>query len=246
MIQALLLDLDDTLLGNNVETFMRRYFGLLSTYARPLFDADTFLPHLIQATQAMIRNTDPGQTNAEVFWRAFEQLTGGRRAELEPFFSRFYETEFEQLRSSTVARPAAATLVRTATDKGHAVVIATNPLFPAMAIEKRLEWAGIPATEFPYALVTAYENMHAAKPQPAYYREILSVIGCPPDQALMAGDDWRNDITPAAAVGLHTWWITTDEASQDETAPDLALVRGYGTLDALAERVASGWLQQLG
>lgn len=246
MIQALLLDLDDTLLGNNVETFMRRYFGLLSAYARPLFDADTFLPHLIQATQAMIRNTDPGQTNAEVFWQAFEQLTGGRRAELEPFFSRFYETEFEQLRSSTVARPAAAALVRAATDESRAVVIATNPLFPAMAIEKRLEWAGIPTTEYPYALVTAYENMHAAKPQPAYYREILSVIGCPPEQALMVGDDWRNDIAPAAAVGLHTWWITTDETSLDENAPDLTLVRGHGTLDALAERVATGWLEQLG
>lgn len=245
MIQALLLDLDDTLLGNNVDTFMTRYFGLLRDYARPVFDADTFLPNLIQATQSMIRNTDPEHTNAAVFWQTFEQLTGGRRAELEPFFSRFYETEFEQLRSSTVVRPAAAALVRAALDEGLAVVIATNPLFPGMAIEKRLEWAGIPVADYPYTLVTSYENMHAAKPQPAYYREILSVVDCPPERALMVGDDWRNDIAPAAAVGLHTWWITPGKTANGDPSPDLALVRGHGTLDTLADRVSSGWLQQL-
>lgn len=150
------------------------------------------------------------------------------------------------MRSSTVVRPAAAALVRAALDAGLAVVIATNPLFPGMAIEKRLEWAGIPVTDYPYALVTAYENMHAAKPQPAYYREILSVVGRPPERAMMVGDDWRNDIAPAAAVGLHTWWIAPKETMSGDSAPDLTLVRGYGTLDALCERVTAGWLQDLG
>ena len=87
-IQAILLDLDDTLLGNNTAEFMQRYFALLGEYARPMMDNDTFLPHLIQATQAAIRNTDPAHTNAEIFWANFEALTGGRRAELEPVLVR--------------------------------------------------------------------------------------------------------------------------------------------------------------
>ena len=137
MIQALLLDLDDTLLGNDIDTFMKGYFALLSAYARPLFDEATFLPHLIQATQAVIADTDPRRANHEVFWQAFEGLTGGRRAELEPFFQRFYDTEFARLRPSTVARPAAAALVGAALDRGLAVVIATNPLFPCLLYTSR-------------------------------------------------------------------------------------------------------------
>lgn len=242
MIRSLLLDLDDTLLGNNVETFMTRYFALLSGYARPLFAEDTFLPHLIQATRGMISDTDPELTNDLVFWRAFERLTGGKRDELEPFFQRFYVTEFEQLRSTTVVRPAAAALVRDALARGLSVVVATNPLFPRVAIERRLEWAGLPVGDHDFALVTTYENMHAAKPQPAYYREILAAVGVAPHEALMVGDDWKNDIAPAAGVGLYTYWIAPADAAPP--APDL--VHGQGTLDQLAERVAGGWLDELG
>ncbi len=241
MIRSLLLDLDDTLLGNNLDTFMTRYFALLSNYAQPLFPADTFLPHLVQATRGMITDTDPALTNDRIFWRDFERLTGGRRDELEPFFQRFYDTEFEQLRSTTVVRPAAAELVREALGRGLSVVVATNPLFPRTAIEQRLAWAGLPVGDYDFALVTSYENMHATKPQPAYYREILAAVGAAPHEALMVGDDWRNDIAPAAAVGLFTYWI----APADAAPPDSALVHGQGTLEQLAGRVAAGWLAEL-
>jgi HAD superfamily hydrolase (TIGR01549 family) len=241
MIKALLLDLDDTLLGNNTQTFMERYFALLGEYARPVFDQAVFLPALIRSTQATISNIDPALTNAEVFWANFEELTGGRRTDLEPFFRRFYETEFPRLRSSVAVRPAAAELIQAAQRRGLAVVIATNPLFPFTAIEQRLEWAGIPVTLYPYALVTAYENMHATKPQPDYYREILDLIGRTPEEALMAGDDWKNDIAPATKAGLHTYWITNGETSP----PDPAMIRGQGTLDELARIVIDGDLNQL-
>ncbi len=242
MIRSLLLDLDDTLLGNELDAFMSRYFRLISDYARPVFDETTFLPMLIQATQAMIGNTNSELTNDLVFWSAFEQLTGGKRAELEPFFRRFYETEFLDLEASTVLRPAAATLVRAAIEQGLSVVVATNPLFPRIAIEHRLEWAGLPVSDFDFALVTTYENMHAAKPQPAYYREILNVVGAEAGQALMVGDDWRNDIAPASEAGLHTYWI----APNDAIPADPSLISGHGSLDELADLVTSGRLEQLG
>jgi FMN phosphatase YigB (HAD superfamily) len=242
MIQSLLLDLDDTLLGNEVDIFMQGYFGLLSDYAGQIFDSSTFLPKLMQATRAMIQDTDPNLTNDQVFWHSFEALTGGKREDLEPFFQIFYEKEFSRLKPTTQRRPAAAAIVRAASEQGLSVVVATNPLFPLVAIEQRLEWAGIPVDEYDFALVTSYENMHAAKPQPAYYREILAAVGSEPGRALMVGDDWKNDILPAAMVGLHTFWIAPDDA----TADDPTLISGRGSLDDLAERIANGWLRQLG
>jgi FMN phosphatase YigB (HAD superfamily) len=229
MIKALLLDLDDTLLGNNTRTFMEHYFALLSEYARPRFDQATFLPSLIHSTQMTIQNTDPALTNADVFWTHFQNLTGGHRADLEPFFRRFYETEFPRLRSSTTFRPMAPELVQAAFDRDLAVVIATNPLFPQTAIEQRLAWAGIPVDKFPFALVTSYENMHAAKPQVAYYSEILTSIGCQPEEALMAGDDWKNDIAPPASMGMATFWVTNGAAEP----LDPSLLYAQGTLEDL-------------
>jgi FMN phosphatase YigB (HAD superfamily) len=121
------------------------------------------------------------------------------------------------------------------------VVIATNPLFPAAAIEQRLAWAGVPINEFAYSLVTTLENMHTTKPHESYYAEILARIDCPPGMALMVGDSWKNDIIPAAALGMATYWIPPDA----EPAPDATLLRGWGTLEALYGQVQAGWLAEL-
>jgi HAD superfamily hydrolase (TIGR01549 family) len=241
MIKAVLFDLDDTLLGNELDGFMTGYFSLLSEYARPIMDAVSFLEKLVAATRSTIHNTDPQLTNADVFWERFLGATDLDRNELEPFFFRFYETEFPRLRAATHTVPAATEVVQQSFKRGLKVVIATNPLFPRMAIEQRLAWAGVPVTIYDYDLVTTYENMHAAKPQPAYYEEILAEIDVQPGDALMVGDDWKNDIIPAHAVGLHTYWV----AESDATRPDDLPINGQGDLAQLAQLMASGWLEAL-
>ena len=241
MIQAILFDLDDTLLGNGMKTFIPGYFDLLGKYASSYLEKQRFLAELLHCTQAMMANTDPAVFNRDVFWTAFEQRTGLPTAELEPFFDHFYRSHFSQLQALTQQRPLAAELVRACLVRDLQVVIATNPVFPRIAIEQRLLWAGIPATEFDYALVTSYENMRATKPHQAYYRQILDTIDCDPEAALMVGDNWENDIMPAAGLGLNTYWITPDGAAPHEDN----LASEYGTLDKLHELVLSAWLDTL-
>ena len=52
------------------------------------------------------------------------------------------------------------------------LVLATNPIFPAVAVETRLGWVGLTGSDFD--LVTTYENSRSSKPNPAYYQSILS------------------------------------------------------------------------
>lgn len=231
MIRAVLFDLDDTLLGNNMERFIPHYFSLLSEYAQPLFsDKKTFLRELLAGTQAMIQNQNTTITNQEVFWSVFSERTGIPRETAEPFFHRFYQQEFPRLQEVTQRRPMARQLVEHCFARQLPVAIATNPLFPLIAIEHRLAWAGVPVSEFDYAMVTAYENVHAAKPHQAYYREVLAAVNAPPEQALMAGDDWANDIAPAAGLGMRVFWIADEDAvPPDETIP----LAGRGSLDDL-------------
>ena len=240
MIRSLLIDLDDTLLGNSLDTFMNQYFAILSRYAASKLDSSMFLPSLLSATRSVISNVDPGLTNDQVFWHEFSQLTGRERSELEPFFQRFYEEDFDQLKPYTELKPSAAILMQTAADHGLEVVVATNPLFPLIAIHKRLVWAGVSADVFDYALITSYENMHSAKPRPEYYREILTIIDSTPEQAIMVGDDWENDISPALAAGLSAYWIAGEAA-----VPPSGRILGQGSLEAFADLVARGWLEEL-
>lgn len=241
MIKAVLFDLDDTLLGNDMDKFLPNYFSLLGKHAAQYLEKERFLQELLAGTQAMIASTDTAVSNRDIFWQTFQGRTGLDPDELEPFFEQFYRNVFPRLVTTTEKRPLAAPLVQACLDKGLKVVVATNPLFPAIAVEERLAWAGVPVTTFDYALVTAYENMHTTKPHPAYYREILQMIGCAPETAVMIGDDWQNDIIPAASVGLRTYWI----AANGQEPPDETALNGYGSLADLWRQVQDGLLERL-
>ena len=240
IIKTILFDLDDTLLGNDMETFLPGYFRLLDQYAARHLNEDQFLAAVLKASDVMTENTDPALTNRDVLWQEIEQLTGLNPEESEARLDDFYRVEFNQLQPLTKFYPTAAEMVRFCFAKGLKVVIATNPMFPRRAIEARLAWAGVPVTEFPYALVTSIENMHATKPQQAYYQEILQKVNGQPHETLMVGDDWGRDIEPAAALGLYTYWIQLPGTSPS----DPTLPTAYGSLDVLLSRIQSNWLGQ--
>lgn len=241
MIKAILFDLDDTLLDSRMERFMRAYFADIARHAAPLLDEKQFVTVLLAATRAMMSDVDPAKTNRAVFWEAFTELTGLDAAATEEHFTTYYENGFDQLRPVTRPRRAARSLITWALANVPHVAIATNPVFPRRAITHRLAWADVPVTEFEYDLVTSYENMHATKPHPAYYAEIIARLGVAPEEALMVGDSWVNDIAPASEVGLYTHWIALEEARR----PDQTAVTAVGPLETLAERLREGWLEQL-
>ena len=241
MINTILFDLDDTLLGNDMDTFLPHYLVLLDKYAAKHLNVVDFVPSVMKASEAMTRNTDPALTNNEVFWQEINGLIGLDFVETAALFDNFYRGEFNQLQGITETLPAATDLIRICLRKGYKVVIATNPMFPRTSVEARLNWAGIPVTEFPYELVTTIENMHTTKPHQAYYREILAEVNCSPSETLMVGDDWQRDIKPAAGVGLFTYWIQLPGT----TLPDAALPSAYGSLEGLLARIESGWFHHL-
>lgn len=239
-LDAVLFDLDDTLLGNNMDVFLQGYFPLLTEYVKPVLDSDRFLPELLRATQAIINNQDLELTNRQVFWRVFCERNGLEQSEVEPFFARFYVEKFGVLEKLTDQRPEAAPLIRWCKQQGLKVVVATNPLFPLSAVEQRLSWAGVPVENSDFDLVTSLENMHSSKPHPSYYSEILATIGVEPGRALMVGDDWQNDIVPANSLGLHTFWI----APTDVEMPDGLVLDGRGQLTDLFQLFKNNWPQQ--
>jgi FMN phosphatase YigB (HAD superfamily) len=229
-IRAILFDLDGTLLDSDMDVFLPHYFKLLSARVAHIVPPDEFVSHLMQASNAMVAN-DGRATNEEVFAAAFYPLAGHSREELEPIFMDFYANDFPSLRQHTRRKPQARQVVQQAFDLGFDVVIATNPLFPSTAIEQRLEWAGV--ADFPYRLVTTYENSRACKPNLLYFEHILEIIGHCANACLVVGDEDMDMV--AAHLGCVTFHIhkEDDGGKLDHTTPEPTYCGTLADLKAL-------------
>lgn len=200
----LLFDLDGTILPMNMDLFMAAYLKAISGYMKDYLPPEQFLLYLQTATRAMIDNRDPQLTNEEVFDRVFFQLSALSKEKTKLAFADFYRREFPSLIRLTWPSPLPALILDTALKKGYRLVIATNPVFPLVAIRERLRWAGV--DRFPYSLITSFENMHFCKPHPEYYQEILSLLSARPEECIMIGNDTDEDL-PAGQLGLTTYLV---------------------------------------
>jgi len=212
--RAVLFDLDGTLLDANMDIFLPHYFQALAAWVAHIMPPERFTPHLMRASRAMVEN-DGRDTNEAVFAQRFYPLAGHTRAEMEPVFQDFYANEFPKLRHHTRRKPAARVVVQTAFDRGCDVVVATNPLFPAAAVQQRLEWAGV--ADFPYRLVTTYENCRASKPNLLYYQHICETLGRAPQDCLVVGDEDMDMV--AAHLGCPTFLVPGPRTDLDPTTP---------------------------
>jgi FMN phosphatase YigB (HAD superfamily) len=201
-LQAILFDLDGTLLDVNMNEFLPHYFQALAARVAHLMPPDPFMQRLRQATQVMVAN-DGRDTNAAVFAQAFYPVGDYTRQDIEALLEDFYAHDFPKLRRYARRDPHARPVVQAALDKGYDVVIATNPLFPATAVQQRIAWAGV--ADLPYRWISTFENSRAAKPNLLYYEQILDMLDCPAESSMMVGDEDMDMV--AAHLGCRTFLV---------------------------------------
>lgn len=209
MIRTILLDLDDTLLANSMDSFLPAYFQALGSHLAGIVDEGEMLKELIAGTQDMLANLDPCITLEQAFSRRFFPALGLNETEAKPVIEAFYRGPYRELKSLTSTIQGARSLLMDFRSRGLELVIATNPLFPRVAVEERLAWADLPVDGMKYSIITSYENLHFAKPQPEYFAEILARLGRQPDEALMIGDSLENEILPAHRLGMAVYHVVT-------------------------------------
>jgi FMN phosphatase YigB (HAD superfamily) len=227
---TLLFDLDNTLLGNNMDMFLPLYLQALSAHMASYAEPRRLVKTLMGASDQMIANLRPDCTLEEVFDDGFYPPLGIEKDQVRVILDTFYAEEFPKLRSITQVRPEAVDLVKTVLSRGYQVAIATNPLFPLTAVKQRLSWAGLPPEEIPFSIIPSFHAFHFAKPNPAYFAELMTKLAWPEGPVIMVGDDFNLDITPARQAGLATFWVTPQGFSLPENQP---LPNGHGTLTEL-------------
>jgi len=209
MIDTVMLDLDGTLIKCSQEMFLSVYMKeLQKLFTRLSMDVEATINALWAGTKAMIVNNG-AMLNKDRFWEAFVFKTGiksGHLKTVEYECDKFYSNEFNVLKS--VIEPDDGTpkrIIDMLKAKGFDVILATNPLFPACAVETKLEWISLVPQDFIY--ISHYANSSYCKPNAEYYREILKKTNKKPAQCIMAGNNIIEDMS-AEDLGIDTFLIT--------------------------------------
>ena len=232
-IRYIFFDLDGSLLPMDQDQFIRTYMGALSAYMVPYgFDPHHFVKTIWTGTAAMFNN-DGAQTNENVFWHNFIATYGPEARNYESVLEVFYRTGFADVQASCGFDPKAPQTIRILKDLGFELVLATQPIFPAIATETRMKWAGLDSNDF--KLYTTYENSSFCKPNPAYYQEIMDKLSISPQECLMVGNDATEDLV-AEILGMKVFLVTDCLINKNNI--DLS---GYpqGNLDALLHYIQS-------
>lgn len=231
MITTFLFDLDGTLLPMDQDQFIKAYMGGLAAKMAPHgYDPKLLIKSIWQGTEAMVRN-DGSRSNEEVFWETFSTLYGADVRTDEPIFQEFYAVEFQQVQKSCGFDSRAKEVINLLKSKGIRVVLATNPLFPAIATHSRAKWAGLNPQDF--ELITTYENSRHCKPNPDYYRDILATLQVSPEECVMVGNDVEEDMI-ARELGMQVFLLTDCLINRENT--DLSRYP-HGSFDALIDYI---------
>ena len=198
-ITTILFDLDGTLLPMDQDRFTEAYFKMLTKKLLPHgYEPKKLIDSIWVGTAAMVRNTGQ-QTNEEAFWKKFTELNGEQVLADKPLFEEFYQKDFQQVKDFCGYNPKAAQMVAALKQRGFRLALATNPIFPAVATESRIGWAGLAPEDFEW--YTTYENSSYCKPNPDYYRVLLEKLKVQPEECLMVGNDASEDAA-ALKVGM--------------------------------------------
>lgn len=218
MIKNVLLDLDGTLLKMDNKAFIDYYFKLLcKKMAGYGYVPEELVKAIWLATMEVLKN-DGTMTNRERFFLNFNELMKDKLHDtpekVEKTFDAFYEKEFDEAKVMVKTDGESHDFVKYLKDKGYNVIIATSPVFPLVAVKRRLSWIGFDEKDF--CLVTTYENSCHSKPNPEYYKDILKGLDLNKDECLMVGNDLNDDIYPAKSVGIKTFYLDTYPIGDDE------------------------------
>jgi len=205
-ITTVLFDLDGTLIRMDQDEFIRLYFvSLLGKISRLGYDVSVMKKALEGAVIASLKNNGEISNEAR-FWQTFDALSGGCAEKLKNEIDSYYREEFNSVIEQTCSSyPRVREVLDLVKAKGLRPILATNPIFPAVATYARIKLGGMSPDDVEY--ITAYENSSYCKPNPLYFTELLAKLGIRPEECVMIGNDTRDDFC-AHALGIPVFVLT--------------------------------------
>ncbi len=198
----LLLDLDGTLIhsGNfllNFE-FIARILPMLKQFQGWKVAFST-----LKKMQDVVKTPSKEKTNQERVVEIFQTNFKISREEAEKHLLKSIKSVFPKLESHFGKILGAASFVEWAKDH-YTLTLATNPMWSSEIVQMRMRWGGINPENF--KSITTIDRMHACKPLPEYYQELLDQENFDAKDCLLIGNERKMDL-PATNVGIPVFLI---------------------------------------
>ena len=212
--KLIMSDLDNTLLpiytqDKFVEIWLRDLAVKLASHG---LDPKRAITGVNQGIRAMIWNNGE-RKNIDVFYEEVEKTCSYTKKEIEPAVLDYYTSTFGNVYDITLPNPYAVRIAKLMRQKAEYAVIATMPVFTMEAVVKRMAWVGLNPDMFDF-ITTAHTSSYC-KPNSLYYQEILDRYGVKPEEALMIGNDVREDMEPCKKLGVDVFLVTNHIITHD-------------------------------
>jgi FMN phosphatase YigB (HAD superfamily) len=219
MRKAVFFDLDGTLLPLGMQDFSNIYFReLKESGMAECLGQDRGMDLFFDAFQFMMGEHGLA-SNKEAFCQRLEKTSGVKRDVFLAEADDFYKNRFRHIRSITHEEPLVKEIISELKRKHYTLVLATNPVFPQVATNMRMEWAGLKKMDFVY--VTYYENSRYVKPNLKYFEEVCKKTGFAPDECYMVGNSVKEDLC-AVRLGMEVFFVKDYYEGDIAKAPNCA------------------------
>jgi HAD superfamily hydrolase (TIGR01549 family) len=212
MIKVALLDLDNTLIQNDDIGFARAFLEKLESFGQSYWGVHGLGTAFREGLRCLPTERPPDETVAITLATTIGTIFNLSQEQVKDGLAIFYAEEYPKLKPYCSPQAGAEELIYSLKEDGYRIAIATNPIYPLSAIQLRLSAGNLPLDD---NFITHAENMHYAKPHPAYYAELIAWLGIEPDEAIMLGDRQENDINAAQAINIRGFLLGKDGSLED-------------------------------
>lgn len=193
--------------GQVFETELKPHFGGTG------LTHESYLPHYLAACKVQIqrsKDTQREHTFADRFAMSFA-MAGLATLPERAAFERMAEALGEAVTAGAVLLDHAAEVIPELAASYRLGVVSNYPQGPV--VSATLERFGLRRH---FAAVVVSSQTQWMKPHPECYRPALDALDAVPSRTLMVGDDLKNDVKGAKALGLHTAWLAPGKPSDPD------------------------------
>ncbi len=205
-VKGIFFDLDGTLLQVEMKKFIPAYVSGLASCFEDVADRHLFSEVMLSSTMALLRNSEGRRSNEELFLESLSRHLGIERDLFNRRLQQYCANGLHRLTPLVHPLELSRRILERCFARGLKVVLATNPVFPRAVVEARLQWGGL--LDFPFELVTTYENCRYCKPHVGYFADILDHLGLAAEECVMVGNDTDHDLS-AHRAGMATFLVDT-------------------------------------
>jgi HAD superfamily hydrolase (TIGR01549 family) len=227
-VRAILFDLDDTLFDHRHScrsglAVVQQNFQRLQEISLDELERDymAFLEELHPKVLQGVISLEKARVERfrRIFLQAGEEVSPAKAKVWAESYQRAY-------RAARRPVPGAIPLLRRLRRMAKVAIVSNNLLEEQ---REKLRCCGL--HQFVDCLVVS-EEVGAVKPEPAIFEEVLNRLRCGPQEAIMVGDSWTEDILGAHGVGIRPVWFNR----YGRLCPDQALaaeINSFEPVDAV-------------